>query len=78
MYIIFKITFLGSGDGDLGILGTHQFTAKSKESVTFKVTRGDYAPLMKLLVDNLLKAKVNQFINFTLYQEVYTGDETDV
>ena len=48
----------GSGDNELS-LGSHKFTPKDQtEAVNFKVTRGDYAPLMQLLADNLAKAKV--------------------
>lgn len=48
----------GEGEGDMGILGCHQFVPKGQtDAVTFKVTRGDYSPLMKLVADNLLKAK---------------------
>ena len=40
-------------------LGSHVFLPKGSDTpVTFNVTRGDYAPLMKLLADNLAKAKV--------------------
>ena len=46
-------------DADMSILGEYPFTPSgSTQEVTFKVTRGDYSPLMKLLVDNLMKAKV--------------------
>ena len=48
-----------SGDGDMSILGDHVYQpgATDKE-VKFKVTRGDYSPLMNLLCDNLNSAKV--------------------
>ncbi|KAK2192933.1 hypothetical protein NP493_20g08016 [Ridgeia piscesae] len=47
-----------SGSGDLPDLGVHQFTLKgSSQPVTFKVTRGDYSPLMQHLAENLAKAK---------------------
>ncbi|CAH1792287.1 unnamed protein product [Owenia fusiformis] len=40
------------------IIGCHAFTPNnSDKSYTFKVTRGDYSKLMKLVVDNLTKAK---------------------
>ena len=48
-----------TGSGDMADLGVHEFTLKgSSEPVTFKVTRGDYSPLMRRLVENLAKAKV--------------------
>lgn len=41
------------------ILGRHQFdSSKSGKPVTFVVTRGDYSPLLALVVDELTKAKV--------------------
>ena len=41
------------------LLGSHQFTPKGWSSpATFRVTRGDYSPLMKLVAENLDKAKV--------------------
>lgn len=43
----------------MSVLGTHEFTPKdSINKVTFKVTRGDYSPIMQLLVENLRMAKV--------------------
>ena len=58
--ITFNHIFLpDSGSGDLPDLGVHQFTLKgSSQPVTFKVTRGDYSPLMQHLAENLAKAKV--------------------
>lgn len=48
----------GAGEGDSEILGCHKFTPEGHtEEVTFKVTRGDYAPMMQRLVDNLSSAK---------------------
>ena len=47
----------GNGGGDAA-LGTHEFKNGDGNEVTFRVTRGDYSPVMKLLVDNLAKAKV--------------------
>ena len=48
-------------DGSLrGILGEHQFVPKNaNQSVKFIVTRGDYNPLMALVVSELTKAKVS-------------------
>ena len=43
---------------EMQLLGTHEFKNDDGSEVTFRVTRGDYSPLMKLLVDNLAKAKV--------------------
>ena len=37
---------------------SHPFKNEDGKEVTFKITRGDYSPLMKLLADNLAKAKV--------------------
>ena len=51
--------FAGSGDSEL-MLGTHAFKAKDGTEAVFKVTRGDYAALMKHLADNLDKAKVRK------------------
>ncbi|ELT96112.1 hypothetical protein CAPTEDRAFT_110850, partial [Capitella teleta] len=43
--------------GDSGLpFGEHQFTDKSV-TTNFRVVQGDYAPLMNLVVQNLLKAK---------------------
>lgn len=48
----------GAGDAGIQCLGVHQFVPKGQqESVTFKVTRGDYSPFMKLLADHLALAK---------------------
>ena len=43
----------------LSYLGTHEFTPEgASEPTTFRVTRGDYAPVMEQLASNLAKAKV--------------------
>ena len=54
---MFVFCFQGNGGGDAA-LGTHEFKNDDGNEVTFRVTRGDYSPLIKLLVDNLAKAKV--------------------
>ena len=51
----------GSGSGDTALLGSHPFTTDDGKDVVFRVTRGDYSPLMKLLVENLGSAKVRCF-----------------
>ena len=50
------------------LLGTYNY-----QSTTIKVTRGDYAPLMQRMVDNLDKAKVlkNEIFNFVCMPLVY-------
>ena len=53
-YIIIS-DILCTADGDNLKLGTYNF-----EGVTVNVTRGDYSPLLKLVSDNLLKAKVSR------------------
>ena len=42
-----------SEDSVASLLGTYSY-----QSATVKVTRGDYAPLMQRMIDNLEKAKV--------------------
>jgi len=51
------------GDSSLGnILGEHNFVPKGSEnSVKFIVTRGDFSPLMSLMVDQLERAKVSHW-----------------
>ena len=53
------LILVDTGSGDAAVLGTHQFKADDGNEVTFRVTRGDYSQLMKLLVENISKAKVN-------------------
>ena len=43
----------GGEDRVAGLLGTYSY-----QSSTIKVTRGDYAPLMQRMIENLEKAKV--------------------
>ena len=61
--VMFLRYIKGDQTGDVPeakLLGSHVFTpAGSSEPITFNVTRGDYAALMKLLSDNLEKAKVS-------------------
>ena len=45
-----------SEDQVSSLLGTYEH-----KSTSVKVTRGDYAPLMKRMVENLEKAKVNKW-----------------
>lgn len=59
-WIVEWIFFSDQESGNIGnILGEHQFVPKGGEkSVKFVVTRGDYSPLMALVVDELSKAQV--------------------
>lgn len=42
----------------LPVFGTYDFTTKDSKNVKVKVTRGDYGPLLQLVVENLAQAKV--------------------
>lgn len=53
------LILVDKGSGDKAVLGTHHFKTDDGNEVTFRVTRGDYSQLMKLLVENISKAKVN-------------------
>lgn len=60
----------------MAVLGEYPFTPKGTDKeVTFKVTRGDYAPLMKLLADNLAKAKVRHSFLMTVSIVAYVPSE---
>lgn len=49
------------------VLGSHSFTPSgSNEPMTFNVTRGDYAPLMQWLSENLQKAVVSEAVGMNI------------
>lgn len=43
----------------LPVFGTYDFTTKDSKNVKVKVTRGDYGPLLQLVVENLAQAKLH-------------------
>ena len=52
----------GPEDEVAAMLGTH-----THKGVTINLTRGDYAPLMKRMEDNLKKAKVMKCVYNTIH-----------
>ena len=58
-----------SSASDVGkFLGTHSYTVDDS-NYTFKVVRGDYSPLMRMICDNLKQAKVSSEI-FNILSDV--------
>jgi hypothetical protein len=71
---LYRVLLAAEGAGDYKVLGTHSFTGKGRDSpVTFRVTRGDYSPIMQRIVDNLIKAQVQHILTTAKVGNIVEG-----